>query len=173
MDVELHWTGGLVEPHILSRPVQRYDLQGDYPRLVEKLRLWGAEGLSAARLFAGKGGYPIDTDQELLASGAANISSGLFGGIGVAGSLQFSGCPAQLVLPAVTGHPGHGRRHAPPPRRAHPSSPHSSGTRITARAVIVVGMMSSIRAAGSSAGQNSTCPPERSSLACHSPCRPR
>ena len=50
VDVELHWTGGLVEPHILSRPVQRYDLQGDYPRLVEKLRLWGAEGLSAAAI---------------------------------------------------------------------------------------------------------------------------
>jgi high affinity sulfate transporter 1 len=47
-----------------------------------------AEGLSAARLFAGRGGYRIDSDQELLASGAANIASGLFGGIGVAGSLS-------------------------------------------------------------------------------------
>jgi high affinity sulfate transporter 1 len=47
-----------------------------------------AEGLSAARLFAGRGGYRIDADQELLASGAANIASGLFGGIGVAGSLS-------------------------------------------------------------------------------------
>jgi SulP family sulfate permease len=47
-----------------------------------------AEGLSAARLFAGKGGYRIDADQELLASGAANVASGLFGGIGVAGSLS-------------------------------------------------------------------------------------
>ena len=53
VDVELHWTGGLVEPHILSRPVKRYDLQGDYPRLVEKLRLWGAEGLSAAAIADG------------------------------------------------------------------------------------------------------------------------
>ncbi|MGZ4615788.1 MAG: SulP family inorganic anion transporter [Actinomycetes bacterium] len=47
-----------------------------------------AEGLSAARLFAAKGGYRIDADQELLASGAANVASGLFGGIGVAGSLS-------------------------------------------------------------------------------------
>ncbi len=47
-----------------------------------------AEGLSAARLFAGRGGYRIDSDQELLASGAANVASGLFGGIGVAGSLS-------------------------------------------------------------------------------------
>jgi high affinity sulfate transporter 1 len=47
-----------------------------------------AEGLSAARLFAGRGGYRVDSDQELLASGAANVASGLFGGIGVAGSLS-------------------------------------------------------------------------------------
>ncbi len=46
-----------------------------------------AEGLSAARLFAAQGGYRIDADQELVASGAANIASGLFGGLGVAGSL--------------------------------------------------------------------------------------
>jgi high affinity sulfate transporter 1 len=47
-----------------------------------------AEGLSAARLFAGRGGYRIDANQELLAAGAANVASGLFGGIGVAGSLS-------------------------------------------------------------------------------------
>lgn len=47
-----------------------------------------AEGLSAARLFASRGGYRIDADQELLASGAANVACGLFGGIGVAGSLS-------------------------------------------------------------------------------------
>jgi high affinity sulfate transporter 1 len=47
-----------------------------------------AEGLSAARLFATEGGYRVDSDQEFLAAGAANIASGLFGGIGVAGSLS-------------------------------------------------------------------------------------
>ena len=36
-----------------------------------------AEGLSAARLFAAGGGYRIDADQELLASGVANVGSGL------------------------------------------------------------------------------------------------
>ena len=46
-----------------------------------------AEGLSAARLFAGQGDYRIDADQELVASGAANVACGLFGGLGVAGSL--------------------------------------------------------------------------------------
>jgi sulfate permease, SulP family len=47
-----------------------------------------AETLSAARLFAAQGGYRIDTDQEFVATGAANIASGLFGGLGVAGSLS-------------------------------------------------------------------------------------
>jgi high affinity sulfate transporter 1 len=47
-----------------------------------------AEGLSAARLFAGRWGYRVDADQELLASGAANVACGMFGGLGVAGSLS-------------------------------------------------------------------------------------
>ncbi len=47
-----------------------------------------AEGLSAGRLYATKGGYRLDTDQELIAAGGANLASGLFGGLGVAGSLS-------------------------------------------------------------------------------------
>jgi high affinity sulfate transporter 1 len=47
-----------------------------------------AEGLSAARLFAVKGGYRVDTDQELLAAGAGNLACGLTGGFSVAGSLS-------------------------------------------------------------------------------------
>jgi MFS superfamily sulfate permease-like transporter len=47
-----------------------------------------AEGLSAARLLAARGGYTVDTDQELIATGAANLGSGLSGGMGVAGSLS-------------------------------------------------------------------------------------
>jgi sulfate permease, SulP family len=47
-----------------------------------------AEALSAGRLFAAKRGYRLDTDQELVANGAANIGCGLFGGLGVAGSLS-------------------------------------------------------------------------------------
>ena len=47
-----------------------------------------AEGLSAARLFAAKEGYSIDSNQELVGSGAANIAAGLSGGLGVAGSLS-------------------------------------------------------------------------------------
>ena len=47
-----------------------------------------AEGLSAARLFAAKAGYSIDSNQELVGSGAANIAAGISGGLGVAGSLS-------------------------------------------------------------------------------------
>ena len=47
-----------------------------------------AEGLSAGRLFATKLGYTVDADQELIATGTANIAAGLSGGLGVAGSLS-------------------------------------------------------------------------------------
>ena len=50
VDVELRWAGGLSESHALTRPVQRYDLQADYPRLVARLRASCEEGLSAARI---------------------------------------------------------------------------------------------------------------------------
>ena len=50
VDVELRWVGGPVESHTLSRPVRRYDLQSDYPRLVERLRACAAEGLSSAAI---------------------------------------------------------------------------------------------------------------------------
>ncbi len=54
-----------------------------------------AEGLSAARLFAERGGYRVDADVEFVAAGAANITSGLFGGLGVAGSLSKTAAVAQ------------------------------------------------------------------------------
>ncbi|MBV8609505.1 MAG: recombinase family protein [Singulisphaera sp.] len=50
VDVEVHWAGGLVESHTVSRPVKRYDLQADYLRLVERLRAWCAERLSATEI---------------------------------------------------------------------------------------------------------------------------
>jgi len=52
VDVEVHWAGGLVESHTLSRPVERYDLQADSPWRVERLRAWCAERLSAAEIAA-------------------------------------------------------------------------------------------------------------------------
>lgn len=47
-----------------------------------------AEGLGAARLFAAKDGITLNTNRELIGMGAANIASGLSGGMGVAGSLS-------------------------------------------------------------------------------------
>jgi MFS superfamily sulfate permease-like transporter len=47
-----------------------------------------AEGLAAARLFAARGGYRVETDRELIAMGAANVGAGLSGGMSVAGSLS-------------------------------------------------------------------------------------
>ena len=60
VDVELHWAGGLVESHTLSRPVKRYDLQADYPRLVERLRALCGERLSCGgdRRAAQRRGVP-------------------------------------------------------------------------------------------------------------------
>ena len=38
VDVALHWVGGTVRSHAITRPVTRYCQQSDYPRLVARLR---------------------------------------------------------------------------------------------------------------------------------------
>jgi DNA invertase Pin-like site-specific DNA recombinase len=38
VDVQLHWAGGAVRSHTITRPVSHYARQSDYPRLVERLR---------------------------------------------------------------------------------------------------------------------------------------
>ena len=74
-----------------------------------------AEGLAAVRTFAPSGAVDPDTDnQEFLAHGAADLASGLFGGMGVGGSLsktaanaragaytQVSGVAAAVVVIAL------------------------------------------------------------------------
>jgi hypothetical protein len=52
VDVRLHWVGGLVRSHVISRPVPRYDLLSDYPRLVSRLRELAGAGLVAAEIAA-------------------------------------------------------------------------------------------------------------------------
>ena len=47
-----------------------------------------AESISASRAFANRHGYRIDPDQELVALGGANLSSGLFGGFTVDASVS-------------------------------------------------------------------------------------
>jgi high affinity sulfate transporter 1 len=49
-----------------------------------------SESLAAARQYASKYHYDIDINQEMLAQGMANVSSGIFQGINVAGSLSKS-----------------------------------------------------------------------------------
>ncbi len=46
------------------------------------------ESIGSARAFAGRHGYRIDADQELIALGASNLSAGLFGGFAVDASLS-------------------------------------------------------------------------------------
>ena len=46
-----------------------------------------AESLATARQYASKFHYDIDVDQEMLAQGMANVASGAFQGLNVAGSL--------------------------------------------------------------------------------------
>jgi sulfate permease, SulP family len=48
------------------------------------------ESIGAARTFASRHGYRIDPDQELVAMGASNLSTGLFGGFSVDASLSQS-----------------------------------------------------------------------------------
>jgi hypothetical protein len=48
--VQLHWIGGPVREHELSRPVGRYDQRADYPRLVRRLRELCGERLSSSEI---------------------------------------------------------------------------------------------------------------------------
>ena len=54
-----------------------------------------AEGLAAARLFATRGSYRVETERELVGMGAANVAAGLSGGLAVAGSLSKTAAAAQ------------------------------------------------------------------------------
>ena len=48
VDVTRNWAGGQTSQHVLMRPVNRYDRQTNYPRLVERLQTMVAEHLSSA-----------------------------------------------------------------------------------------------------------------------------
>ena len=50
VDVALHWVGGAVRAHALTRAVRRYDQHSDYPRLVERLRQLCAQRQAAAEI---------------------------------------------------------------------------------------------------------------------------
>jgi DNA invertase Pin-like site-specific DNA recombinase len=50
VDVQLHWVGGAVGSHTLTRPVRRYDQHSDYPRLATRLRVLCADRLTACAI---------------------------------------------------------------------------------------------------------------------------
>jgi DNA invertase Pin-like site-specific DNA recombinase len=50
VDVKLHWAGGLIQSHVLCRPVLRYDQRSEHPRLVAQLRVLCEERLSSAAI---------------------------------------------------------------------------------------------------------------------------
>lgn len=97
LSAQLDWTGqGVVTVGAVPRglpPLGLPDIDlGQIPPVITgglALAMVGlAEGLSAARIFAAREGYSIDSNQELVGAGTANLASGLSGGMGVAGSLS-------------------------------------------------------------------------------------
>ena len=62
------------------------DLRVLLPAALAMAVLIFADGVLTARVFAGKNRYEIDTNRELVAMGAANISTGLFQGFATATS---------------------------------------------------------------------------------------
>jgi SulP family sulfate permease len=95
----------------LSGPVLRMrDIDGIFPLATGCLLLAYIEGVSAARSFAAKHGYSLDTRQEFLGIGAANLAAALGHGYPVAGGLSQSAVndqagarsPLALVFASVT-----------------------------------------------------------------------
>jgi hypothetical protein len=48
--IKLHWLGGVVTEHTITRPVSRYEQQANYPRLVQRLRQLCRKKLSCAAM---------------------------------------------------------------------------------------------------------------------------
>ena len=82
---------GVIPTGMTSPTIPRIDL-GAIPFLISGAAgivfLAVGETLGTARTFAAKYHYEVDADQELLAMGAANVSSGLFQGITIDMSLS-------------------------------------------------------------------------------------
>jgi SulP family sulfate permease len=86
-------TTGEIPPGLptLEGPALRLrDVEGIVPLAAGCLLLAYIEGVSAARAFATKHGYPLDTRQELLGIGAANLLAAMGHGFPVAGGLSQS-----------------------------------------------------------------------------------
>lgn len=66
------------------------DVEGVFPLATGCFLLAYVEGISAAKAFAAKHGYPLDMRQEFLGVGAANLATSLGHGYPVAGGLSQS-----------------------------------------------------------------------------------
>ena len=95
----------------LGGPALRlHDIEGIVPLAAGCLLLAYIESVSAARAFAAKHGYGLDSRQELLGIGAANLATALGHGYPVAGGLSQSAVndkagartPLALVFASVT-----------------------------------------------------------------------
>lgn len=106
-------TTGEIPPGLpsLAAPALRLrDVEGIVPLAAGCLLLAYIEGVSAARTFAAKHGYALDSRQEFLGIGAANLATSLAHGYPVAGGLSQSAVndkagartPLALVFASVT-----------------------------------------------------------------------
>jgi sulfate permease, SulP family len=77
-------------PTLAGPALRLRDEEGIVPLAAGCLLLAYIEGVSAARAFAEKHGYPLDPRQELLGVGAANLAAALGQGYPVAGGLSQS-----------------------------------------------------------------------------------
>ena len=104
---------GAIPPGLpsLEGPALRLrDVEDIVPLAVGCLLLAYIEGVSAARAFAAKHGYPLDPRQEFLGLGAANLAAALGQGYPVAGGMSQSAVndkagartPLALVFASVT-----------------------------------------------------------------------
>jgi high affinity sulfate transporter 1 len=96
---------------LLEVPALRLrDVEGIVPLAAGCLLLAYIEGVSAARAFAAKHGYPLNPRQEFLGIGAANLAASLGHGYPVAGGLSQSAVndkagartPLALVFASIT-----------------------------------------------------------------------
>ena len=77
-------------PSLAGPALRARDVEGIVPLAGGCLLLAYIEGVSAARTFAAKHGYPLDPRQELLGIGAANLAAAIGHGYPVAGGLSQS-----------------------------------------------------------------------------------
>jgi SulP family sulfate permease len=97
-------------PSLAGPALRLHDEEGIVPLAAGCLLLAYIEGVSAARTFAAKHGYPLDSRQELLGLAAANLAAALGQGYPVAGGLSQSAVndkagartPLALVFASIT-----------------------------------------------------------------------